>query len=231
VIREVSDIWALLPVKRLKGAKQRLSAVLGEAERAELARAMFLDVLIALRHSWGLAGVAVVTADREARALAREHGAASIEEVEGGLNPAIAHALAALKAQGAGGALIVHGDLPLLAPDDIGALLEAHPGSPGVSFAPARDGGTNAMLLAPPDALAPAYGEGSFARHRAAAEGRGLPWATVDLPGLRLDIDTPEDLAELLRLGVRGHTMDYLLAADVAARLQQGPATSMRSGP
>ncbi|MEN3951619.1 2-phospho-L-lactate guanylyltransferase [Iodidimonas sp. SYSU 1G8] len=228
-IREKPNIWALLPVKRLKGAKQRLSPVLSEMERTELARAMLLDVLLALRHAWGLAGVAVVTADTEARNLARQHGATLIGETDGGLNEALDNARLTLHAQGATSALIVHGDLPLATAEEITTLIDAHPPGPAATFVPARDGGTNAMLTTPVDPFPLSYGEGSFARHKAAAEAAGLATASLVLPGLQLDIDTPEDLAELLRRGAGGHTMDYLLASHVATRLQQAAGNSSGS--
>jgi len=216
----------LLPVKRLKGAKQRLSPVLSETERTELARAMLLDVLVALRHAWGLAGVAVVTEDPQARALAREHGAALIREAEGGLNAALTAGLVTLGTYGAGGALVIHGDLPLATAGEVTALIAGHPGGKAATFVPARDGGTNAMLVSPVDALPLSYGEGSFEKHRAAAQARDMAVTLMALPGLELDIDTPDDLRRLLARGARGHTMDYLLATDVATRLQQVQATS-----
>ncbi|MGE0669126.1 MAG: 2-phospho-L-lactate guanylyltransferase [Sphingomonadales bacterium] len=218
-------------MKRLKGAKQRLSPVLSEPERTELARAMLLDVLNALRHSWGLAGIAVVTEDMEARALAREHGAALIREAEGGLNAALTGALGTLATYGANGALIIHGDLPLASAGEIAALVAAHPPAPAASFVPARDGGTNVMLISPVDAMPLAYGAGSFEKHRAQAEARGLAVTYLGLPGLELDIDTPEDLRLLLARGAHGHTMDYLLATDVATRLQQSHANSSGTEP
>jgi len=221
----------LLPVKRLKGAKQRLSPVLSEVERTDLARAMLLDVLVALRHAWGLAGIAVVTQDAEARGLAREHGAALIRETDGGLNAALTVGLSTLASYGAGGALILHSDLPLATAGEVTAFVAAHPGGHAATFSPARDGGTNAMLVSPVDSLPLSYGEGSFEKHRAAAIERGMAVTLLGLPGLELDIDTPDDLRLLLARGVGGHTMDYLLATDVATRLQQARATSLGTEP
>jgi 2-phospho-L-lactate guanylyltransferase len=188
---------------------------------------MMLDVLLALRHAWGLAGVAVVTEDNEARTLAREHGATLIPEAAGGLNAALAGALETLADFGAGGALIIHGDLPLATAEEVTRMLEAHPGDEAVTFVPARDGGTNAMLVTPTSAMNLHYGTGSYERHMDEARRRRLRTESLDLPGIGLDIDTPEDLRALLERGARGHTMEYLLATDVATRLQQNPATSM----
>ena len=61
---------------------------------------------------------------------------------------------------------------------------------------PDRHGlGTNALLLHPPDAMAPSFGEGSHARHLGNARAAGIHAETVQLPSLALDLDTPDDLA------------------------------------
>ena len=57
--------------------------------------------------------------------------------------------------------------------------------------------GTNALVLSPPDAIEPAFGPDSFARHVAAAEAAQVPHRVEEVPGLALDVDTPGDLAEL----------------------------------
>ena len=68
---------------------------------------------------------------------------------------------------GADRALLVPGDCPALDPGEVSALL-AH--TAPVVIVPDRHGtGTNALLLAPPDAIAPSFGPGSFARHAALA--------------------------------------------------------------
>jgi 2-phospho-L-lactate guanylyltransferase len=64
-----------------------------------------------------------------------------------------------------------------------------------VAIVPDRHGtGTNALLLTPPDAFAPSFGPGSFARHRALA---GDACRVAELPSLMHDVDTPEDLRTL----------------------------------
>ena len=69
-----SHLWAVVPVKNLENAKQRLAGVLGAAERHDLFRAMLEDVLSALSSCRGLGGVLMVTRDAEAKALAQRYG-------------------------------------------------------------------------------------------------------------------------------------------------------------
>ena len=99
---------------------------------------------------------------------------------------------------------------------------------------PDRHGtGTNALVLSPPDAIAPSFGPGSLARHVAAAEQAGVPHSVEDVPGLALDVDTPADLAELiaeleLRRGQAPSTRGALRQLDRAGatpvRVVQAPA-------
>jgi 2-phospho-L-lactate guanylyltransferase len=69
-----------------------------------------------------------------------------------------------------------------------------------VAIVPDRHGeGTNALVLTPPTAIRPAFGEGSCARHVAAAREAGVPFAVEELASLALDLDTPADLVALTR--------------------------------
>ena len=71
---------------------------------------------------------------------------------------------------------------------------------PYVAIVPDRHGeGTNALVLTPPTAIRPAFGEGSRARHVAAAREAGIPFAVEELASLALDLDTPADLVALTR--------------------------------
>jgi 2-phospho-L-lactate guanylyltransferase len=187
---------AILPVKSFGAAKQRLAGSLGAPSRQALAQAMFIDVLITLRRVPGLDGVAVVTADHIADAVATSrHVRVLADTAQAGQSEAaligIRHALA----EGYERVLLVPGDTPLAQAGDLAALIA---GARGVTIVPDRHGtGTNALVLAPPDAIEPSFGEGSFARHLAAAERAGVPHRVEELPSLALDVDTIDDLAEL----------------------------------
>jgi 2-phospho-L-lactate guanylyltransferase len=71
---------------------------------------------------------------------------------------------------------------------------------------PDRHGtGTNALVLSPPTAIHPAFGEGSLARHLEAAREAGIPHAEEDISSLALDLDTPADMIALTTaLDMRG---------------------------
>jgi 2-phospho-L-lactate guanylyltransferase len=194
---------AILPVKALGAAKQRLAPALGEADRRALAEAMLADVLSALGRTRGLDGVLVVTADPAARAAALAAGAEALEDREqAGQSSAAAAGIAHALESGFGRALLVPGDTPLLDPGELDDLLERSPGrSPAVAIVPDRHGtGTNGLLLAPPDAIEPSFGPGSFARHEAAAAAAGLEPMVARPPTLALDVDTGDDLGRLEQL-------------------------------
>ena len=73
------DLWAVVPVKERASAKERLSPMLRPETRHALALAMLEDVLAALTATPGIAGLLVVTVDREAGRLAANYGARLIE--------------------------------------------------------------------------------------------------------------------------------------------------------
>jgi 2-phospho-L-lactate guanylyltransferase len=189
---------AILPVKSFGAAKQRLAGALGSRSRKALAEAMLSDVLSTLRRVRGLDAVVVVTRDSQAESAAVRHRVPVLPDAEeaGQSNAAsigIRHALAA----GFDRVLLAPGDTPLLDPVELAGLLER---APAVAIVPDRHlAGTNALLLSPPDAIEPSFGPGSLARHTAAAERAGLEYSVERLRSLMLDVDTPEDLAELSR--------------------------------
>jgi 2-phospho-L-lactate/phosphoenolpyruvate guanylyltransferase len=186
---------AILPIKNFDHAKQRLS-VLDPTPRRALVQAMFADVLIALNRSARVDSVVVVTSDHGAERIAAGYGALVLEDDERGHNEAATLGVQRALELGAEHVLLVPGDCPVLAAAEVDALIERVPAGPSALIVPDRHGtGTNALLLTPPDAMAPAFGPGSRVRHEARAQTAGLEHETVDVPSLGLDIDTPEDLA------------------------------------
>lgn len=189
----------VIPVKSLANAKQRLAPVLEQEERTALAAAMLKDVFEAVA-SWARRPqVTVVTGDAEARSLARQCGFEILDDAEeAGESEAVAHATQALEAQGAESVLVIPGDIPLIAVSELEAIYAAAPPL-GTVLVPSRDGrGTNAALRKPASLFPLRFGNDSFVPQRAAATATGLPVVVLSLPGIALDVDTPQDLTALV---------------------------------
>ena len=189
----------VLPVKRFDAAKQRLAG-LDEERRRELAGAMVADVLEAIGKARGIDRLIVVTGDPLAQELANEAGAEVVPDPEDAGHVEAAQAgIARAEVEGAERVVLLAGDCPLLDPRELDRLLTGVPGS-YVGIVPDRHGtGTNALLLSPPDAIVPAFGEGSRERHVEAARQAGVPFGIEELPSIELDLDTPADVIALTR--------------------------------
>jgi 2-phospho-L-lactate guanylyltransferase len=187
---------AILPIKSLDAAKQRLAAELDAAPRRALAEAMFSDVLVALRRAHRVDAVLVVSRDHNAQRIAGGYAAMVAEDQDHGHNAAATRGIARAVELGAERVLLVPGDCPLLDAAELDRLIAVSAPARSVVIVPDRHGtGTNALLLTPPDVLAPAFGEGSHQRHLEHAAAAGIHARTAELPSLALDIDTPDDLS------------------------------------
>jgi 2-phospho-L-lactate guanylyltransferase len=211
------DLWAVVPVKELDRAKERLAPRLSSELRRALMLAMLEDVLAALAVTPELAGMAVVTVDPAARRLAMRYDARIIETgARDGHTGAVAAAARLLVREGEPGMLTVPGDIPLITPDEITQMLAAHRPAPAFTIAPSRDErGSNAVICSPPDAVPLRFGEDSFFPHLRAAEVCGIRPTVLRLPGIALDVDTPEDLAAFARLSSNTRAYALLAAEDL----------------
>lgn len=181
------EIHAIVPVKELRQAKQRLAHALDAHERRELSLAMLDDVLAALSQSQ-VHRVTVISRDAAAYQIATAHGATIVVDQTSDLNAALHQA--AVDVPDAAAILVAPSDIPLLRAEDI-AVLSA---TSGVALTPAHDGGTNLLLAPAAREWTFLFGPDSFARHCAEARRRGLPVDVVRLRHLERDIDEIDDL-------------------------------------
>ncbi|CAL9413044.1 Phosphoenolpyruvate guanylyltransferase [Streptomyces sp. enrichment culture] len=205
--------WTLVvPVKPLARAKSRLSDTAGDEVRPHLALAFAQDTVAAALACPAVADVAVVTDDaRAGRELAALGAGIVPDGPRKGLNAALAHATAVVRSSRPGRPVAtLNADLPALRPAELARVLEAAAQFPRAFLADAAAIGTTLLAAAPGQALRPAFGPDSRARHHASgAVELGLP--AVD--SVRQDVDTGDDLRAALALGVGPHT------AAAAARL------------
>lgn len=218
-----AEIWGLIPLKALNFAKQRLTPALSPDERRGLFLAMVNDVLATMRGAHRIGRVLIVTKDRDAYRSLADDDVELLAERTAGLSRAVADAARHAAARGAEGIVVVPGDLPLLAPEDIDAMTAHLDRGPVVAIAPDVDeDGTNCIAVSPPDLMSYHFGRGSFHRHRDAARECGVEPALERRPGLAFDVDTVEDLVWLLESlddAPHNRTRAYLLGSDLASRL------------
>jgi 2-phospho-L-lactate guanylyltransferase len=191
-------IFALLPVKAPAHAKQRLSGLLTPGQRERLARLMYEEVLAALCVARGIDCVVVTTSDAAAADRARQAGALVFEEREqrGHSHSADAAARRAMSL-GALTVLLAPIDVPLVTAEEIEELASRTRRS--VVIVPSSDGtGSNALVRTPPDVIESRFCPGSFEAHWNQARELGVPAEVARPAGLMFDIDTPEDVTELL---------------------------------
>ncbi len=188
--------WVVIPIKASGSAKSRLASALKPDERERLVGAMLEHVVGAAQHASQVTRTVLVGPSR----LGLSESIPLLVDPGKGLNAAIEAAVA----QMLGGAqaaperlLILFADLPEVTSAEIDLLAAAPPGA--AALAPDRhEIGTNALSL--PVSAAPqfrfAFGEDSFARHKAECERLGLGVEVILSHGLERDVDEPADVPD-----------------------------------
>jgi 2-phospho-L-lactate guanylyltransferase len=206
------DVGLIIAVKRLAVAKTRLAPVFSARTREGVVLAMLLDTIAAAAREPSLRGITVVTPDDVAAEAARQLGADVLADPTPDAHPdplnnaiVAAESVIASSPEPPSNVVVLQGDLPALQTQELTqaiAAARAH----RRSFVADRHGSGTVALFAVGCPLEPAFGPDSARRHRrsGAVELTG-PW-----PGLRCDIDTPEDLQAARRLGVGPATAQAL---------------------
>ncbi|MCI0386499.1 2-phospho-L-lactate guanylyltransferase [Streptomyces sp. CNQ085] len=199
--------WSLVvPLKPLALAKSRLAPAAGGRLRSALALAFAQDTVAAALACPAVEEVVIVTDDPHAGAELAALGARIVPDAPGaGLNAALEHGEAAVRAERPGAPVAaLNADLPALRPAELARVLEAARTHRRSFLADAAGIGTTLLTASAGTALAPAFGDASRLRHlRSGAAEIVLP----DVEGVRRDVDTGEDLAAALSLGVGPHTL------------------------
>ena len=192
-------LWLIVPVKPFTEGKSRLAAVLSPQQRHDLNQRLFHNLLEQAKAAQCFTGVIVVGSDPQIIGEQRWETVWFEEEIEHSLNGALEQARRRALARHAEAILVLPADLPHLTPADIAHLYELGKVQQGMVIAPSQDGGTNALLLHPPQTSQTfpfAFGQQSFDRHCTLANQAGLPYQIYTSPSLSFDVDWPEDLAQ-----------------------------------
>ncbi len=210
----MNKINAIIPVACLDKAKSRLKNVLSSSQRAEMVLYMLEDVSSVLLSSELVQSVTVVSPDTRAIKYASTLGLETIlEHRPHGLNTALNLATRTLLTKSPHhSSLILPVDIPLLQMSSIAALFKimSKAAESVVIAAKSNNGGTNLLLRYPPDVIELSFGENSFAMHRQNAFLKSVPFKEWVSQDTALDVDTPEDLLEFMKLGRNTKTWCFL---------------------
>ena len=199
------DIALIIAVKRLAAAKTRLAPVFSARTREGVVLAMLIDTLTAAGRRWftGLDHRRHARRSRSRRGDRAGGRRAGRPDARGARRPAEQRH----RHRGTGGGrffpniVVLQGDLPALQTQELAEAIVAARHHRR-SFVADRLATGTAALFAFGAPLDPQFGSDSSARHRRS----GAIELTGAWPGLRCDVDTPDDLAAARRLGVGAAT-------------------------
>tara|TARA_Y100000588_G_C13949606_1_gene793733 strand:- start:213 stop:854 length:642 start_codon:yes stop_codon:yes gene_type:complete len=205
-------VWAVIPVKQISQAKQRLSPLLSTEERRDFFSAMLEDVLSMMVKIDFFEKIILATNCPHAISIAGRHGITHFETgPDDGLNQAAGETVNHLLENGIRDMFLIPGDIPLITEEEINSVLKAHPSAPSLTIIPSRDKlGSNCILLSHPSRMPLKFGPDSYFRHLEIAQTNGLKINPMVFPGFGLDIDEPKDLFELLKAEGNTRSQKYL---------------------
>lgn len=210
--------YAIIPVSRFKEAKTRLSPKLTINERENLLKAMLKDVVKALNGS--IEEIVIISSDDDVLNYVSSLNVKTLKEkgktdLNGALHQAIEYS-----SKLCDNIFIVPSDIPLIKKSHVKEILELGNGY-DVVIAPAKGGGTNAILF-PVSSFKMKFGDYSFFEHIKEAKENNFTYKIYDSFYLSLDVNTAEDLGEIMLHGLNTHARDYLKKVHLKVKSNHG---------
>ena len=202
----MDNIYAIIPVSKFKNAKTRLSPFLSEEERESLLKVMLQDVTDTLKKH--VDKIFIISRDEDVWNYAKKLNLDTIlEDENSNLNKALKQAMKYCKGK-VKKIIIVPSDVPLIGKTNVQMLIDA---SKSLDFiiVPSKGGGTN-MIIMKPMAIHTRFEGLSYKKHVQAAERKKLNPQVHDSFFMALDVNTAEDLGEIMIHGEKTHTRKYL---------------------
>jgi 2-phospho-L-lactate guanylyltransferase len=179
---------------------------------------MLKDVIRALNGT--VDKIVVVSSDDDVLYYVEEFNVETLKEIGNtGLNGGLAQALE-YSSKFCDNVLIVPSDVPLIKNNLVKKILEKGEEF-GVVIAPAKGGGTNA-LLCPARDFKTKFGDYSFFEHIKEAKRNNLTYTIFDSFYLSLDVNTAEDLGEIMLHGSETEASKYLKEIKLKVKSNHG---------
>ncbi len=212
VEKEMLQVYVVIPVRKLKNVKSRLSRFLVDELRWKFNLKMLSDVLVSVKNSRFVEKVFVVTPDMKVLRFADKFGVEGLlEKVEAGVNMAVDYAVKQSIKEKVSAILILPSDIPLIRSEDINNIVKMGLKKPSIVVSPStRFDGTNALLLHPPNVIQTCYEQNSFFSHLVEALKNNVKVSVYCSKTVMLDVDKVEDLKEFIRFGKKTNAYRFL---------------------
>jgi 2-phospho-L-lactate guanylyltransferase len=185
---------ALIAIKGRSQCKSRLAEVLPPAQRLQLVRSMLDGVISAARNARTVRHILIVSPERDCV----PGDIPVLADTGGGLNGSLSAAHMTLQDFGCQEVVVLPADLPHVTANDIDEMVRIGR-SGGFAIAPDAAGiGTNALYIRSPQSFSFRFGPDSRRLHLEQAINLGLNPRVVQCAGLEFDVDSPDDLINLL---------------------------------
>ncbi|WP_295617768.1 2-phospho-L-lactate guanylyltransferase [uncultured Methanobrevibacter sp.] len=213
----MDKIYAIIPVNQFAHAKTRLSPFLSPEERENLLKAMLKDITDTLKPI--VDKIVIISKDDDVLAYAEELGLTTIIEEdhklskvskdgnENALNKALKQAMKWSRKK-TRKVIILPSDIPLIGKTNVKLLIDQ---AKNLDFiiVPSKGGGTNTLIIKPLS-IDMKFGGFSFKKHIEDAERKKLAPLVHDSFYMALDVNTTEDLGEIMLHGNGTETKKYL---------------------
>ncbi|WP_409200855.1 2-phospho-L-lactate guanylyltransferase [Methanobrevibacter sp. DSM 116169] len=207
----MDEIYAIIPVSRFEHAKTRLSPFLNEKERETLLKAMLKDVTNALKEN--VDKIFLISADSNVLDYGKELGIDTLKENDNSnLNKALSQAMEYCKGKSRK-IIITPSDIPLMKNTDLNLLIK-NSEKYDIMISPSKGGGTNVLIMEP-ELIETKFGDFSFLEHIKIANENNLTYQIFDSFYISLDVNTTEDLGEIMVHGENSYTKEYLRSLNI----------------
>jgi 2-phospho-L-lactate/phosphoenolpyruvate guanylyltransferase len=197
------EVYAIVPVREFKDAKQRLGNFLDEPGRAALAKALLLHVLRSLEQAERITGVLVVSSGgkQSAENLASFPKVEVIQESKfhGGVNSAVNDGIDFVRQSGEDREiLVIPSDLPLLSYEAVDLAVQLLEEYDVVINPSLRKDGTNLLAFHLSKIIPLWYDRNSFPNHVREVESRKFHYLITNWKEFSYDVDDQKDLEGIM---------------------------------
>lgn len=195
-------IAAIIPMKSLHLAKSRLSNILTPEQRKNLAMYLLDATIKELKESKFISEIIIVSSDKAVKNYSYLKNLKFIKDYDEGVNNAVILADHYCINNDIDANIVIPQDLPFISAKEIDQICNiSNKYHKCIIICPSkRFDGTNVLFRKPPNVIKTFYDDNSYINHLKEANKFKIPIESLDIGKLRFDIDTKEDLLELIPL-------------------------------